>query len=106
MKIKIYQINSERDEQRASFQNFERMNRYGIKFDSSVYDCVYDGNVDAEGLEDVFYIFNIGDIDRIENPASFRGHSLSVSDVVEVDGKFFFCDSFGWKEIPFEQQEK
>ena len=106
MQIKIHQINHDRDENRAAFMSLERLERYGIAFDRSIYDCVYAGEVDAEGLEDIFYIFNIGDIDRVENPESYRGHSLSVSDVVEMDGKFFFCDSFGWKEIPFEQQEK
>jgi hypothetical protein len=24
---------------------------------------------------------------------------LSVSDVVELDGKFYYCDSFGYEEI-------
>lgn len=100
MKIKIHQINSERDKQRAAFQSLERMERYGIKFDRSIYDCVFDGEVDAKGLEDIFYIFNM------DRPEDFCGHSLSVSDIVEKDGKFFFCDSFGWKEIEFEQREK
>ena len=26
-------------------------------------------------------------------------YSLSVGDVVEVDGKQFLCESFGWKEL-------
>ena len=95
MKIAIYQINLDRDEQRAAFESLERMERYGIKFDRSIYDKVFDGDVDARGLEDIFYIFNM------EHPAGYRGRSLSVSDVVEINGKHYFCDSFGWEQIDF-----
>jgi hypothetical protein len=41
-------------------------------------------------------------------PADYRGRSLSVSDVVEiveaenVKPGFYFCDSIGFKEVPFE----
>ena len=33
-------------------------------------------------------------------PEDFTGHSMSVSDIVEYpDGRLWFCDSLGWKEI-------
>lgn len=56
---------------------------------NKVYEYEQEGDVD---LEEVFYQFNN------EYPADFRGHSLSVSDIVEVDGKLYFCDSAGFKE--------
>ena len=55
-------------------------------------------------LEDVFVLFHSG------RPDGFRGHSLSVSDVVEVEDAasmtpgFYFCDSVGFKEIPFQPE--
>ncbi len=36
-------------------------------------------------------------------PEDFTGHSMSVSDIVETpDGRLWFCDSLGWKEIQWE----
>ena len=95
MNIKIYQINLDKDEQRAAFMSWESMERYGLALDRSSYDEVFSGDVPCDSLEDVYYMFNM------EHPAGYRGRSLSVSDVVEIDGVFYFCDSFGWKRIEF-----
>ena len=96
MKIKIYQINFERDEKRAAFLSWDSLEHFGLTFDRSIYDEVFAGDVPCENLGEVFYMFNM------EHPAGYRGHSLSVSDVVEMNSRFYFCDSFGWKEINFE----
>ena len=72
--------------------------------DCATYDRVYSGNVKCRNLEDVFTLFNSG------RPEGFRGHSLSVSDVVEVEDAasitpgFYFCDSIGFKEVPFQPE--
>ena len=51
-------------------------------------------------LEDIFEIFNM------DKPDDFKGHSLSVSDVIALktkDGiRFYFTDSIGFKELPEE----
>ena len=51
-------------------------------------------------LEDVFATFNI------RRPTNFKGHSLSVSDLVVIEfpdtadtSRIFFCDNVGWKEL-------
>ena len=58
---------------------------------------VYSGDIDGEGvyviLENLFRMFNMS------HPEDFHGHSLSVSDVVNLDGKHYYCDSFGWEEV-------
>lgn len=46
-------------------------------------------------LEAIFTAFNHN------HPIGFRGHSLSVSDVVSLNGEYYFCDSFGFKKIEF-----
>lgn len=61
-------------------------------------------DVKCRNLEDVFVLFQSG------RPEGFQGHSLSVSDVVEVEDAasitpgFYFCDSIGFKEIPFQPE--
>lgn len=57
-------------------------------------------------LEEIFEIFNI------RRPEDFKGHSLSVEDVVEfrdleeveMGTDKFICDSFGWKRIEWEDK--
>lgn len=104
MKIRIYQINSERDKDRLRFMNSDFLFRKvgEVKPVSSTYDLIYEGKVDCKGLEDVYRMFNR------DRPVEFMGHSLSVSDVVEVvDGSnvrpgFYFCDTISFREVPFE----
>lgn len=64
------------------------------KVDATGYKKVYEYETEENvSLDDIFYKFNM------EHPEDFPGHSLSVSDVVALDGKLYFCDSFGWAEI-------
>ena len=59
----------------------------------------FEGSMREEGtsakLEAIFTAFNCN------HPIGFRGHSLSVSDVVSLNGEYYFCDSFGFKKIEF-----
>ena len=81
MKIKIYQINMNRDKDRVAFENLDQLEEF---FDAreipdcSIYDKVFEGEVDCGNLEEVFEMFNL------EHPEGYKGRSLSVSDVVEV----------------------
>lgn len=44
-------------------------------------------------LEEVFLELNIN------KPKDFKGRSLSVSDIVEINNEYYYCDSFGWVAI-------
>lgn len=46
-------------------------------------------------LEHLFMIFNN------KHPANYRARSLSVGDVVELDGKLYLCSVFGYKPTSF-----
>lgn len=112
MKIKIYQINSDRDTLRVKFaglqetQKVQRANGRSALLDPTLYDEVFDGEVNCKTLEDVYTLFNTN------HPPFFRGHSLSTSDVVEITENnsnylhgFFFCDSFGFEHINFKAKQ-
>lgn len=107
MNIRIYQINRSRDVNNVAFDGMELLERFqgSTKIDSSIYDKVFDDEVDCLSLEGVFGMFNTA------HPADYRGRSLSVSDVVEiveaenVKPGFYFCDSIGFKEIQFEPEK-
>lgn len=98
VKIKIYQVNMERDENRVAFMAYESLAKFqgNPDVDSRIYDKVFEGEVNCFTLEKLYEIFNC------EHLAGYKGRSMSVSDVVEiVDGTtgksyFNFCDSFGF----------
>lgn len=64
--------------------------------DPSIYDEVFDAEIDEKCLEEIYNRFN-----TVGHPL-FRGHSLSVSDVVMAEGKASICQSFGFREVPFD----
>ena len=107
MKIRIYQINSDRDEHRMMFMSHDRLERFqgSPEVDSKIYDKVYDKEVDCSNLEEVYTMLNIN------HPSDYRGRSLSVSDVVEVYESdavphgYYFCDSVGFKQVAFHPEE-
>lgn len=107
MDIKIYQINMDRDENRVKFSRFEmlQMLQGSNKVNTEIYDLVYKAEVSCKNLEDIYRMFNL------EHPEDFRGHSLSVSDVVEIgEGEavakgFYFCDSFGYQKVEFDSSK-
>ena len=78
LKINIYQINRDRDTQQLKFMGLDAVRKvlHSAEPDSAAYDKVYSGDVRCRNLEDVFILFNSG------RPEGFRGHILSVSDVV------------------------
>ncbi len=101
MRIKIYQINSERDKDRSHFLGSdERNNLFGnLNVKASEYDEVFNAEIDETDLEDIFQRFN-----TTYHPL-YRGYSLSVSDVVVTDNGAFFCDSIGFKKIDFDESQ-
>lgn len=104
MEIRIYQINSDRDTDGYKFMGMDWVKKHwgeqGV--DSEIYDKVYEGTIDGSTLEDVFCTFNFS------RPVGFKGHSLSVSDIVEViqssetEPGFYFCDSIGFQKVEFD----
>lgn len=92
MNYKIYQV----DHHDCDYA-FEWWSWAQDRFNFKDYELKYDGEIEVEDvnktLEDLFTKFNI------KRPQDFKGHSLSVSDIVELDGKFYYCDNVGWTEI-------
>ena len=78
MKIKIYQINGDRDKNRVKFTRHDLLEKYQgtSAIDASLYDEVFSGDVECSDLEGVYTAFNT------QPQPLHRGHSLSVSDIV------------------------
>ena len=77
MRINIYQIDSDKDTNRVKFEGYEETLKYG-GINPAIYKCVFHGDIDGD-LEAVYCTFNHPD-----HPGTFQGHSLSLSDIIEV----------------------
>ena len=104
----IYQIPAGPDGRDFRYRPYEELQAAGLAVDKNNYALVYTAPLDGKtSLEDIYRTFNADD-----RPADFRGHSLSVSDVVVLNrgGKeeAHYCDSFGFTPVPefFLQREK
>lgn len=101
MKYKVFQINTDRDAERVKFMSYGGTMRKAGKINMEIYDEVYRGMIQRpkespqQTLEVIYDVLNRH---RDHHP-DFKSHFLSVSDVVELDGIRWFCDSVGWKQI-------
>ena len=105
MKVKVYQATIETDYKFRPYEDAEG------KLSKGDYKCVFDGEVDdrkdypydggRDKAEYLFEVLNIGN-----RPNGYKGHSLSVSDIVEVDGDTFYCNDFGWVQLDTETWEE
>ena len=96
----IYQIPSTPEGRDFRFRSYEELESEGLAVDRNSYDLIYTAPLaDGTTLEDIYYTFNTDD-----RPTGFRGHSLSVSDVVVLnhDGKeeAYYCDNYGFTPVP------
>ena len=102
MKVRIYQIDFERDEKFLCYRNLETvLERCGGIIPAESYNMVFEYEALSDNLERLFFIFNEA------HPKGYKARSMSMSDVVEVidpinGSKFFFCDTIGFKEVSFD----
>jgi len=99
MRFKLYQIKRQLVSTGTYlFMSYEYAKNHD--FDIHDYELVYEGDIDAgryieDTLENIFTKFNI------DIPDDFKGHSMSVSDIVEINGEFFYTNSIGFKSLGY-----
>ena len=96
----IYQVPAGPQGRDFRYRPYEELQAAGLTVDRKNYELIYTAPLDGKTtLEDIYRTFNADD-----RPAGFRGHSLSVSDVVVVNrgGKeeAHYCDSIGFTPVP------
>ena len=103
----IYQINGGDETRDLRFEPYDRLTATGHRVDPKNYALIYSAELTpGTSLEDIYTRFNI------DHPKDFKGHSLSVSDVVVLhqngQDTAHYVDSFGYKDVPefFKTQEK
>ena len=103
----IYQLKQGDETRDFRFEPYDRLQAAGNVVDKANYELVYSAELTpGTSLEDIYTRFNI------DHPKDFKGHSLSVSDVVVLhqngQDTAHYVDSFGYKDVPefFKTQEK
>ena len=100
----ILQLKDTPENRAIRFEPFQVLQDKGIELNSAHYHLIYSELLTATAaqnpqlLEEIFARFNT------QLPDDFKGHSLSVSDVIVVtngdDIKAHYCDRAGFKELP------
>lgn len=110
----IYQIREGNAYHSLRFANLSELEHMHQPVQKSNYEQIYTGTLSensadgqsshTEVLESLYEKFNL------QHTADYRGHSLSVSDIVVLheNGRdtAYFCDSIGFKEVPEFLQEE
>ena len=95
----IYQIKGGDGTRDFRFEPYDRLHAAGNVVDKANYELVYSAELTpGTSLEDIYTRFNI------DHPKDFKGHSLSVSDVVVLhqngQDTAHYVDSLGYKDVP------
>ncbi|MBR3278170.1 MAG: DUF3849 domain-containing protein [Lachnospiraceae bacterium] len=93
----IYQLNAGGRDQ--MFMNMKELRAMRVTPNIASYDSVYKGTLEpGMTLDSLYTKFNV------ERPEDFKGHSLSVSDVIVVNDEHgktaWFVDSIGFTQLP------
>ena len=99
----IYQIRRGGELDAYRFMNYDYLQSKGIMPERGGYDAIYTGGFMDYGnartnLDMIYQRFNV------DHPADFKGHSLSVSDIVALKQNgvvsCHYVDSIGFRELP------
>ncbi len=95
----IYQLKEGESLHDIRFESLESLKKANREVDSDNYESVYEALLkQGTTLGDLYFQFNVN------HPLDFRGHSLSVSDVIVLHQndteEAFYVDRFGFTEVP------
>ena len=95
----IYQLKRGEETRDLRFEPYDRLTATGHAVDPANYDLIYSAPLaPGTSLEAIFTRFNI------DHPKDFKGHSLSVSDVVVLhqngQDTAHYVDSIGYRQTP------
>ena len=101
----IYQLKRGDETRDFRFEPYDRLQAVGLSVEAANYDLIYTAPLTPDmTLESIWEKFNI------DHPKDFKGHSLSVSDVVVLhqsgQDTAHYVDSFGYKQVPEFLQEQ
>lgn len=93
---RIYQLKSDVDIEIKFISYKELLNKGGLNREN--YAVVYEGQIGTNDLDEIFTKLNTS------MPDKYNGHSLSMSDIIELydetgASEFYYVDRFGFEEV-------
>lgn len=95
MRVKIYQINDNRDPDRKHYMKHNS----GDAVDASIYDEVFNAELDTTNLEEIHRMM------KFDGHPLMRGANLTVSDVVVINDRAHICQPVGFEEVEFDESK-
>ena len=99
MKYKIFQMKHSEQTRGIIFTSYETAMINKPNLSLKDYDMVYSGDGiltvrdDSDALDNLYNVFNV------RHPNDFKGRSMSVSDIIDLDGRMYYVEPFGYKRI-------
>ena len=94
---KIYQLKNNPENHAIRFEGYSLAEKHGEPAKPENYDLVYSGSLDEfedeNKLEAIYTKFNL------DRPKDFKGHSLSVSDIIVMNNEANYVDSYGFVDV-------
>ena len=101
--VRIWQLKADSDFE-LRFRAYDEVVKASGEPSMVNYETVYDGELETNDLEAIYAKFNM------DHPNGFTGHSLSISDVVELydegGSEFYYVDRIGFLKIEFANQHQ
>lgn len=97
--IKILQLKETKETRNYSFASLKLLESMGLKVSLDNYRVVYEfedeiaPNAVYEELERMYMRF------QGVKPDCYTGHSLSISDIVQIDGTNYYVDDYGFQKV-------
>ena len=97
MKYQILQLKKDaQNYQLLAFRTIQLLHDAGLKPSKNNYQEIYEGEIaqfDTRTLDTLFAQF------QGQKPASYKGHSLSISDIIHIDDKYYYVDDIGFVQL-------
>ena len=94
---KIYQLKNNPENHAIRFEGYTLAEKHGEPAKPENYDLVYSGSLDdfedTNKLEAIYTKFNL------DRPEDFKGHSLSVSDIIVLNNEANYVDTYGFVDV-------
>lgn len=80
------------------FFSYDYMKKKGFEISLDNYRKVYSNQIESVGT-DIDILNHLYTKFQFTKPEGYKGHSLSVSDIVQIDDKYYYVDSYGFVEL-------
>lgn len=100
--FKVFQIkDSAKNAHVLMFSSLDMVKHLGLQVELANYEQVYSGEVEilcdkTDAVLETIYAKLQG-----SKPEGYKGHSLSVSDIVLYQGRYYYVDDYGFEELPY-----